>query len=102
MRESLSSSGYPFSIQLGSFKRRRARTVLFLLWYPLVPYINLDAAVFGWLQINLHWQAVPLVVVPFGTTNLAVFTIRCRELSRRGGWLRHQCQSIARKATKPR
>src|SRR5215472_4321005 len=75
MRESLSSSGYPFSIQFGSFKRRRARTVLFLSWYRLVPHINLDAAAYRWLQINSHWQAVPLVVVPLGTTNLAVIII---------------------------
>src|SRR5215471_16906454 len=94
--------GLSFLDSVWFIQTKKSTNCTSLSWYQLVPHINLDAAAYRWLQINSHWQAVPLVVVPSGTTNLAVFTICCRELSRRGGWLRHRCQSIARKAAKPR
>ena len=50
--------------------KKSTNRTLFVIWYQLVPHINLDAAAYRWLQINSHRQEVPLVVVPLGTTNL--------------------------------
>jgi len=47
------------SIQFGSFKLRRARTVLFSRGTSRYHTFNLDAAAYRWLQINSAGHAAP-------------------------------------------
>src|SRR5262249_39573480 len=58
LRESLSSSGYPFD-SVWFVKSKKSTIAPFLCWYHRVPHVNLDAPSYGWLQRNSDGHARP-------------------------------------------